>query len=288
MEAAEPTLLVFGGSGFLGGRVCEQAATAGFSVVATPLTSDAGQAAGVNWRRCDITDLNQVRSLIDDVYPSQIVNAAYRQSGDAVAEICADAPEAMALAARDVGARLVHISTDLVFDGDVGRPYREGDATSPLSAYGQAKADAEERVLSILPSAAVVRTSLIYGDPTAPQERLVRRAHDEGDVAFFTDEWRTAVHVDDLAGAVLNLVDPALNLNFAGLLHVAGAERQNRLQFAQHLAMSLNLDPTRLVGRTQDPALGPRASDVSLDTSLANSIGLALPGPSSRGGAGYS
>ncbi len=274
-------LLVVGGTGFLGGRLCQRAVADGWDVHATHLTSAVENDGSVGWHRCDITDADAVTSVISELVPTHIINAAYRQSGDAVHAICCDAAETMARAASAIDAKFAHISTDLVFDGNLGRPYVESDPTSPLGLYGEAKTLAEQRVASAHASASIVRTSLIYGAPDAPQERLTRRAHDEreaGGIAFFIDEWRTPVHVEDLAAGVMTLLDT----EHSGLIHLAGDERLNRLEFAQLLANGLGLDPTTLVGRTQDPTLGPRAKDVSLNTDLSQTLGIALPGPTKR------
>ena len=223
-----------------------------------------------------------VEAVISAAQPTHIINAAYHQRRG-VRAICAEAPKTIAEISERSSIRFVQLSTDLVFDGALGRRYRELDPVSPLGEYGQAKAEGEIMVASTDPSAAIIRTSLIYGNPTAPQEQLVRRAVDDGDIAFFTDEYRTAVHVDDLARATLDTAESAIS----GLLHIAGTERQSRLEFAAVLAGALGLDAARLAGRTQDPALGPRASDVALDTTLSASHGMVLPGPTERLADGY-
>lgn len=274
-------VLVFGGSGLLGRHLVERGESSGWDVHATHHQSPP---PACRQTYCgDLVDALFIASTVEAAAPTHIINAAYVQSGPNVNEVCALAPESMAIAARNVGAKFVHVSTDLVFDGTLGRPYREDDPTSPLTEYGRAKVDSERRVLGLGTGSVVARTSLIYGEATAPQETLVRRAHDDGDIAFFTDEWRTAVHVADLAAALFDLATTEVT----GLLHVAGSERLNRLEFAQVLARALGLDADRLAGRTQDPALGPRPADVSLDTTVVQELGLDLPGPTSRLTSGY-
>ncbi len=270
-------LLVFGASGFLGGRICHAATASGQDVHGTHLQT-AASPGPFTWHRCDITNRATVDKLVDDIAPSHIINAAYSQSGPDVFGICATGPATIAAAAEQCGARYAHVSTDLVFDGTLGRPYRESDEPSPLGAYGEAKTHAESAVAEIAPGAIIARTSLIYGKASAPQETLVQRAHDTGEISFFTDEWRTPVHVDDLAGALLRLV----RTDVGGRIHLAGTERLNRLEFARLLATAMNLDADSLPGRTQDPAMGPRAADVSLDTTLSASLGITLPGPTER------
>lgn len=270
-------LLVFGGTGLLGSHICQEALGKSWDVVATHHSTTPDGQHRVDWRRCDITDPDNVRALVETVRPDVAVNAAYVQSGAKVAETCAEGAENIALASDASSVRLIHISTDLVFDGTLGRPYREVDQISPISDYGRAKARGESLVRSAHPDALVIRTSLIYGDPSAPQETLVRRAAEGQDIAFFTDEWRSPVEVERLAAAICTLATS----DHSGILHIAGEERLNRLEFARLLATQLGLDPTGLVGRTRDPTLGPRPEDVSLDCSVSSALGLAIPGPSS-------
>ena len=95
---------------------------------------------------------------------------------DRLRAVNVDGSAAVAAAAGE--ARLVHVSSDVVFDGRLGRPYREDDVVSPITEYGRTKADAEQVVLRAAPKALVVRTSLIYGGPgrpASPHETAARR-----------------------------------------------------------------------------------------------------------------
>lgn len=269
-------LLVFGGTGLLGSHVCEQARRQGWDIVATHYSSRPWATPDIDWRPCDVTEQSNVHDLVERSRPDAIVNTAYIQSGEKAFATCADGAGNVARAAGANGCRLVHVSTDLVFDGTLGRAYRESDDASPITDYGRAKVDGEAQVLDALPAALVARTSIIYGEPSAPQERLVQRAIDGDGIAFFIDEWRTPVEVGHLASAICHLA----TLDHSGLLHLAGDERLDRLDFAKLIARRLGLDPAALIGRTRDPAFGPRPRDVSLDCSLAKSLGFVLPGPS--------
>jgi dTDP-4-dehydrorhamnose reductase len=123
----------------------------------------------------------------------------------------------------------VHLSTDVVFDGEKGAPYVEEDEPTPLTDYGRAKADAERAVLAEHPGALVVRTSLIYGGARpGPQELLAA----DPDASFFTDEVRCPIQVGDLADALIELAATDLS----GVLHVAGPDRLSRHEFAELLA----------------------------------------------------
>ena len=204
------------------------------------------------WHRVDVRDAAAVARVAADV--DAVVHTAYRQGGDDEWSTNVDGSTAVAAAAA--GRRLVHLSSDLVFDGRRGR-YTERDDPSPLNAYGRSKAEAERRVLGLHPAATIARTSLIYGGAEpGSQERLVR----EG-TRFFVDEIRSPVQVGDLADAVLEL----LTLDCAGPLHLGGADALSRYDFA----LLLGADARRI-----EPAHTPpdRAADVSLDSSRA--VGL--------------
>jgi dTDP-4-dehydrorhamnose reductase len=210
-------LLVVGASGYLGRELMRRA-----DAVGTYLTGVAPP-GGV---RLDIRDESAVRAAYEATRPAVVINTAYRQDERATTF---DGAVAVARAAAGVEARLVHLSTDVVFDGEKGAPYVEEDEPTPLTDYGRAKADAEGAVRATHPAALVVRTSLIYGGPEpGPQERL---AADPG-AAFFTDEVRCPVQVGDLAAALLELARDDL----AGVLHVAGADRLSRYELAVLLA----------------------------------------------------
>ena len=253
-------LLVLGGSGLLGTALCEAATAEGRVWAATHLGAER---AGPQWHRIDLaSDPAAIIALLDELAPTAIVNAAYVQSGAHLWPLTAELPGLVATwsAGR---ARFVQLSSDIVFDGALGRPYRETDAAEPVNEYGAAKRAAEEAVLAADPAAVVVRTSLLWGGSGdgGPQVRLVR----DPNVRFFTDEFRNPLAVDDLAAACLELVD---RTDVSGVLHVAGPHRVDRLTFARALAALAEVDPSSLQGGSGADQPG-RPADVALDSSLA-------------------
>ena len=176
--------------------------------------------------RVEIRDAVAVEELFERVRPEIVIHTAYLQDGPGAHEITVDGAENVARAAAAVGARLVHLSTDVVFDGRKGAPYVEDDPLSPVTEYGRAKAEAESRVAAAHPQALIVRTSLIYGG-AEPSKHEATAAIPP--FTFFTNEIRIPVQVGDLAEALLELAE----LDVSGPLHVAGADAVSRAEFAE-------------------------------------------------------
>jgi dTDP-4-dehydrorhamnose reductase len=266
-------VLVTGATGYLGRVVVASLVDRGDDVHALwhrqepPADPSAGPAA--EWHRVDLTDLAAARRVVERLRPDAVVHTAYAKGAEPEVVTTA-AAGAVAEATAATGARLVHLSTDVVFDGTKGRAYTEADPVHPISAYGRAKAEAERLVATAHPAALLVRTSLIYGGATpGPQERLVAAALDgSSDVAFFTDEVRSVVQVDDLAAAVVELID----LPRHGIIHVAGPDGVSRYEFARLLAGAAGGDPGRLVAASSAGLDPPRPQDCTLDSSPAAAI----------------
>jgi dTDP-4-dehydrorhamnose reductase len=241
-------LLVTGGAGYLGSELVRRAEASGWDVRATWWRRRA--AVDGDWVRADVRDVEAMRRAARDV--DAIVHTAYRQHDGRSTNV--DGSAAVATAAG--GARLIHLSSDVVFDGRRGR-YREEDLPAPVNDYGRSKAEAERAVRAAHPEALIARTSLLYGaaEP-GPQERLAR----EGQV-FFVDEVRSPVVVGDLAEALLELV----RLDVSGPLHLGGADDVSRYDFA----LLLGADRKRIVAGRTTP---DRAANVSLDSSRAGAL----------------
>jgi dTDP-4-dehydrorhamnose reductase len=228
------SLLVTGASGYLGRELLRRT-----------------QAVGISSADVDIRDESAVADLFERLRPEAAINAAYRRDDRATTF---DGAVHVAAAAAAVGARLVQVSTDVVFDGEKGTPYVEEDEPTPLTDYGRAKADAERGVLDAHPGALVVRTSLIYGGPEpGPQERMA----EDPDAGFFTDEVRCPIQVGDLADALVELTRTQL----AGVLHVAGADRLSRRDFAELLARR----PVRAASSSDSGLVRPRDCSLAID-----------------------
>ncbi|MDX6485327.1 MAG: dTDP-4-dehydrorhamnose reductase [Gaiellaceae bacterium] len=267
-------LLVTGGAGYLGSEICRQAVDLGWDVLAGQHSTPPQHGRPV---RLDVRDDAAVSRVLMRHGPEGVIHTAYLQSGPELERTVVQGTHAVASAAHRASARLVHISTDLVFDGEQGAPYDEAAEPRPVSAYGAAKLAAERLVPRVHPEALLVRTSLLYGKPEpGPQELLAFR----DDIEFFTDEIRSPALVSELAEALLELVQ----LDLAGVLHVAGPEGISRYDFARRLRMAHGLDPGTVRG-LPTPRVG-RARNVALDSSkAADLLAVRLHGPAVLPGA---
>ncbi|MEV8313580.1 sugar nucleotide-binding protein [Streptomyces sp. NPDC059900] len=252
------TLLIIGGSGFLGSELVRQAAAAGQATAATFATRP-GRTPGVAWHALDLRDPESVEAVMAEVEPRLIVNAASSQDDWAAT---AEGPVRLAMSAARYGSRLVHVSSDAVFSGDRVH-YNESCVPDPVTPYGAAKAAAETGVRLVHPEAGIARTSLIIGDRRSVHVRMV---HDLAAGArsgvLFTDDIRCPVHVADLAAALLELAFS----DARGVHHLAGAHAISRHELGTLIARRDGLDASRLLSGLRSDSALRGAIDVRLDS----------------------
>ncbi len=266
-------LLITGGSGYLGTWVALLARD-GWDVTATYF-SHPTDIPGVAWRRLDVRDAGAVAALVEEVRPAVIVHTAAVNPGHSADDhdfiaVNRDGSGHVARAAAAVAARLIHISTDVVFDGRKGN-YNEDDPPSPLTPYGRSKAQAEEEVRKAGAEAVIVRTSLIYGwrPRLAQQVRWIVEAARAGErLRLFSDELRCPIWVRSLAAAVVELA----TLDYTGVLHVAGAQVLSRYEFGLRLLRHHGLPPTAAVPVSVRDSGLVRPPDCTLDCRRARSL----------------
>lgn len=231
------TWLVTGGTGKLGAEVVAQASAVGHEVYAASRGLDTApplRSSTYSTRiHLDITDAEQCRAVIGQVAPDVVIHTAYAQNDWATT---ADGAVNVALAAREVGAHLVFVSSDAIFSG-ADSPYDEQAHPDPVTRYGAAKAAAETAIRALLPTATIARSSLILG-PGSSMERLVHALAGGGDGMLFTDQIRCPVHRDDLVRALLQLAERRA----AGTFHCGGADAISRADMGRLIAQRDGLD----------------------------------------------
>lgn len=282
MAPRPPVLLLTGASGFLGRRIQEGLAGDWQVIGASRGAAGPGAAA------LDLADPASIARVFDTVRPAAVVHCgaiadpdeAERDPGRARA-VNVDATRALARLCAGAGSRLIHLSTDLVFDGEKGF-YDEDDAPSPISVYGRTKLAAEEAALSLAPGAVALRVSSCYGRPLGGRSCFVdqlRASLSAGKpVGGFVDQWRSSTAADALPELIVRcLKDPDLE----GVFHWGGADRATRFDTAVLFARVMGYDETLVhpARASEKRFLAPRPRDTSLDSSrLAAAVGLAPTG----------
>lgn len=213
-------LLVTGAAGMLGRRVMADARAAGWDAVGL---DRAGAELTV-----DLTDPQATSAALRKAAPRAVIHCAAWTDVDgaeadeaAAAAVNADASGNLAAACRDVGARLVAVSTDYVFDGTLsGRPYVESDPTGPLSAYGRTKLAGERAIAAATEDHAIARTAWLFGWPGKSfPDTMLRAGAGRGEVSVVTDQIGSPTWTGHLSPALVELAAS----DVTGVVHTAGS-----------------------------------------------------------------
>jgi dTDP-4-dehydrorhamnose reductase len=262
-----PKVLITGASGYIGGNLRNYLKTKGYCVYG--VTSKEVPEEGIY--RVDITDSQALFNILDEVKPDAVIHTAALNSLSA----CEKNPKlAMKLNVETTGnicdamckinpsAKLVFTSSDYVFDGERGN-YREADAVDPKTVYGRTKVLAENVIKENLENYIICRTSNVYGKGgnffSFVSEALEQnRTVDVFDAVFFTP-----TYIDYLLGSLVELVE----LDFRGVVHVAGRERVSRYDFALKVAEVLGKEKTLVKPVKQVEGLIARDSSLNCEFS---------------------
>jgi dTDP-4-dehydrorhamnose reductase len=175
----------------------------------------------------DITDADAVRAAVRDIRPEAIVNCAAwtdvdgaEANEEAATRINGDGAGHLAAAAHEVGAHIVHVSTDYVFAGDASAPYTEADPTGPRTAYGRSKLAGEIAVAGAAPDAhAIVRTAWVFGPHGSNfVDTMLSLAATRDELSVVDDQIGCPTYTGHLAQALIQIAERRTQ----GMLHVAG------------------------------------------------------------------
>jgi dTDP-4-dehydrorhamnose reductase len=191
-----------------------------------------GHSSGITRQEVSVTDVDALDSLLISRRPEIVFNcAAYNAVDRAETErdlayaVNSEGAANVARACARRAARLVHFSTNFVFDGALQRPYIESDLPAPVSVYGSSKLEGERRVLELMPHALVIRTSALFGDTGSAikggsfPERMLSRAQAGEPLRVVADQTVNPTYAGDLAPAALQLAESGLE----GVVHVVAA-----------------------------------------------------------------
>ncbi|MBS0630241.1 MAG: dTDP-4-dehydrorhamnose reductase [Verrucomicrobia bacterium] len=225
---------ILGAGGQLGQAVCQYCAEEKIPFV------------GSTRAQADITDLEQLKRLGDQFSPTHLINcAAYPNVDGAEANIekaygvNAIGTENVGIVGRELGIKVVHVSTDYVFDGEKDSPYLETDRPNPIGVYGKSKLEGEQRLLEQLGTACIVRTSWIFGQRGRNFiSSILARMQTEEHIQADTDQINRATFNSDLAHALIDLSC------HSGIFHFANGKPSTRYEIVKDfydLAMKRNL-----------------------------------------------
>ncbi len=248
-------ILVLGAGGMLGKDV---------------LRAFGSAATGLTRAQCDIADPTQMAQLgMGELgRPNWIINcAAYtkvdlaEQEKQAAYEANALGPSYLSSAAADLSARVIHISTDFVFDGEKTSPYVENDETNPMNEYGRTKLAGERNIASAI----VLRTSWLFGaeGPCFPKT-MIRVASSGKPLRVVADQIGCPTYTEDLAQTIVQAIDANLP---DGIYHATGSEPMSWFDFAKRSVAAYGISEADISPiRTEDwptPAARPKYSVLS-------------------------
>lgn len=276
-------ILVTGAGGLLGLNLAVELAKA-HTVIAADRKAIA-PSAGFDSVQGDLLSPDAPARLLDETRPDAVIHCAALANVDAcetdpdlAQRLNADLPGAMAAAAAKVGAQLVHISTDAVFDGASGG-YTEEDATNPLSVYAETKLDGERQVFAVMPDAVVTRVNLFGWSASANRslaEFFYYSLRDGKPLKGFTDVHFSPILVNDLATVFAGIFERKLN----GLYHLVSPVSMTKYAFGVAIAERFGFDPAAIepVSVADFGLKAARSPLLTLDTSkLSAALGRPLP-----------
>ena len=229
----------------------------------------------------DITDERAIMTVLRDISPDFVLNAAAYTDVDgaetdreSATALNTKAPRAIAETCSSLGAKLIHISTDYVFDGSSTRPYSEVDQAEPISFYGESKLHGEIAVIEANPQAWVVRTSWIYAPrfanfPTAILRRLGKGERFE----VVDDQIGAPTAADDFVTGILDLTNQSAPY---GLYHLVNQGQTTWFEFAREIAQATGFDPDLVIATSSKDsnraAERPRFSVLSTQKWVASGL----------------
>ena len=265
-------VLITGAGGQLGLDLAAAAERAAAEVIAAGRT------------RLDVGDRDAVLQALTANRPGVVIHAGAWTAVDACEADADRAFRVNALGSRHVaegaalvGAHLVYVSTDYVFDGRAAGGYREWDATNPLSVYGRSKLAGEREVQALRPGATIVRTSWVCSAHGQNMVKTVLRlAASHPELRFVADQHGCPTFTEDLAGMILRLAGARL----PGVFHVTNQGATTWFQFARDVLQAAGADPERVqpiaTADLQPPRPAPRPANSVLDNAALRYLGIPL------------
>lgn len=276
-------IIVLGANGFTGRRILKRLASQPkHTLLACSLHQDILLEEGYRFETLNILDYKSTDALLNSFQPEVIVNA----SALSVVDYCEQhQEEAYAMNVSAVkhlaeyshanSCRLIHLSTDFVFDGTASKAYEETDTPNPINYYGKTKRWGEEAIEQICNDYAIVRVEVVYGKPFVGQHgnivHLVKSRLENGQsIRVVSDQLRSPTWVEDIAFAIESL----LSSKHQGIYHICGGETLSVADIAFRVAKHFQLDTSLIQPVTTEemneatprPLFSPMSTDKAFQT----------------------
>jgi dTDP-4-dehydrorhamnose reductase len=240
------------------------------------------EVVGLGSKEVDIRDAGKVQEVVEKARPDWIaLAAAYtdvdgcESNPDLAFAMNRDGPVNVAEAAKHVGAKLLFLSSDYVFDGKSTSPYETQDVRNPLSVYGRSKAEAEIRLLEMLPECCIARTSWLFGvDGKCFPDTILKLAMRQPALDVVNDQRGCPTYSVDLARAIIGLC----RNQASGIVHVTNAGNCSWFEFAREIVKGAGLaTEVHPVSSQQMPRPAPRPAYSVLSPKSLQPYGISLP-----------
>lgn len=194
----------------------------------------------------DITNKDKILDFIVESNPDVVINsAAYtdvdgcEENRDLAFSVNGEGVKNLALACKECGASLVHVSTDYVFNGENDTPWVEDDEVGPISVYGESKLKGEEAILEMLDKYFIVRTAWLYGiNGKNFPKTMLELAENHPEITVVYDEVGTPTYTPDLASAIAQLIES----EHYGIYHITNSGQCSWCEFAKYIFEVAGLD----------------------------------------------
>jgi len=252
-------ILVTGANGFLGNYLIQELLKRKHEVIATGKGNSRINANETFiYEEMDFTNIQSVNHIFSTYKPEVVVHAGAMSKPDECEEnrefafnVNTQGSINLLESAKAINSFFIFISTDFVFDGVKGM-YNEDDMPAPVNYYGQTKLFAEDKVKEYAGEWSIVRTVLVYGRPQSGRENLltlVRKKNENGEIfKVFTDQLRTPTYVEDLASAIVSIIDKKAK----GIFHISGADQLSPYEMVIKMAYLLDLNKELIIPMTKD------------------------------------
>jgi dTDP-4-dehydrorhamnose reductase len=273
-------LLITGSNGFVAGSVITHAQNHwevhGIARSALPADN-----RNVHYHLLDLLDVEKLTGLFRKIKPDVVIHAAaianidFCEKNKSVAEeINVGVTKSIAQLCKEADIKMIHCSTDTVFDGVKGY-YIEDDLANPVNYYAETKAKSEVIVLSSSKKNVVARLALVMGLLSREKGNsflfdLIEKLKNNEQVKFAENEIRTPIDVITLGAALVELADN----NFSGIIHLAGNTRIDRFNMAKQIGIDMNFSSDLIISTNSNdiPDRAPRPNDASLNNRKAKQI----------------